>query len=180
MPVLSRLSGATGFKEILAAVKVNHLAFDLNAGVPVSPLFQADPAEPMLLPSLIQAVSHSVRRAQIAPLVIVGCVVSVVNDLWRLLSGHQKIGDAVRLVGNAPVCDQAVSLVVETPSNVSGFGLASADKPNQITRTRAVFQYFSNGFGYKVRSHVELPLSVVRGLGTAIPSAPILSRGISL
>jgi hypothetical protein len=105
----------------------------------------------------------------------------MVNHLWRLFSGHKKVSNAVRLVGNAPVCDQAVSLIVEATRNAPLFGPASTKKPYQIARIRTIFQDLTDGFGYKFRSHSDTSyVGLVRGLVVDATNAPILSRGICL
>ena len=174
--IFGRFSSATGFKEVFAAVQVHHLIVRLNAGIPVLAFLQGYATKSVFLPSLIGSVVRGVRWTKVAPFVVVSAVIAVINHLWRLLSGHQEIGDAMRLVKTALICNQAVSIAVEAARNASSFGFAPADKPNQITRIRTVLQDFTDRFGYKFRSHIVSPHGLVRGLVVSATSTPILSQ----
>lgn len=179
MPVLSRLSSATGFKEVRPAVKVHVLVSDPDAGVPAI-VGKAHSAKLFALLPHVHGIANRVRSAKVAPSVVARVVIYVIDNVWWLLSGHQKPSNAVSKVSSVFMAEPAVSKLCKATSDLSCLGLALADNPKKITRIRAILKDIFDGFGYKFRSHIALLCGLVRGLTVSAVSTPILSRGISL
>jgi hypothetical protein len=177
--IFGRFSSATGFKEVFAAVQVHSLIVRLNAGIPIPVFLQGYATNSVFLPSLIGSVVRGVRRAKVAPFVVASAVINMVNHFWRLLSGHKKVSNAVRKITFALPLYFYVPLIIWGSCYRSSLASALRKFPNKIARIWTVLQDFTDRFGYKFRSHVESPLSVVRGLVTAITSTPILTQRYS-
>ena len=179
MPILGRFSGAAGFKEIGAAVQVPPLSFAGNKCVPVSAFCKMNPAYSGFSIFSIGAVMYGARWANVAPLIVSGFVIPVINHPGRLLPGGQKISNAMSAVGNALMGHQPIAVFVKKSGLASRFrALCNVNLPNQITRIRTIFQHFTDRFGYKFHSHSDTSyVGLVRGLTAATVSAPILSRG---
>ena len=165
---------------------------DAIAGVDLSVCVIGDdvgvsaPALPLVIPSnttRLLSVSHvvaAIGRAKMFQSVIGGVMVKVVN-LWRLLVMGKEPRKAVTRVLSAFVPNAPISLAVKRASNVTSLDVSGrANKPSKHARFRVVRQDISDRFGYKFRSHVELPLSVVRGAVVGATVAPILTRELPL
>jgi hypothetical protein len=161
--ILSRLAATPSLKQVFAVIKVVGDAISLYTRLPVTIATKINAA----LESAVEFVLLRSDVTKIAPSVVGSISVDMVN-FNGLLSGHQKVSDTV---GKKPV-------VINRYLKVSSILNGSAFSP-KLARFGVIFEDFFNRVGYKFRSHVESPLSVVRGLVTAITSTPILTQRYS-
>jgi hypothetical protein len=161
--ILSRLAATPSLKQVFAVIEVVNNTLFFYARLPITIATKINAA----FKSAVQAVLGSSDVTKIAPSIVGPISVDMVN-LNGLLSGHQKVGDTVSKVNVASVAKSEIA-----PR------LFSSNTPEKISRFGIVNDLIADGFWYKFRSHVESPLSVVRGLVTAITSTPILTQRYS-
>ena len=181
MPVLSRLSSATGFKEVSSAVKRMNSFVDRDSRVKHSVSGAViNPKNPTFGFGKVQFVPSVIRWPNFRPPVVSMVMVSMINVCGRLLACHQKVGNTVGIVLPSLILKSSVPTSINAPSNFPNSAFMSRLNPNQITRIGTVFQDIFDGFGYKFRSHIVLPHGLVRGSVVTATDAPILSQEVFL
>jgi len=178
--ILSRLAATAGFKEVCAPIQMLPLAVTVNVGNPDIVLPVSRDANQRFF--AVHRIGLVRQVAQIVPFVVRPVCIFMVNKARRLLSGHQKPSDSVRGVGMPLVINRVVAVFFTKVARLaSGWAaLRYSSFPKKFARFGAVFNYITDRIGYKSRSHVESPLSVVRGLAAPTASTPTLSQGVLL
>ena len=172
-----RFTAAAGFKEVGAVIEPCLLGVAPNSCSPLAVL-PKDAAKGL---GSVGRVVLGVRDAKIRPAIIGRVGIFMIDHFGRLFAGHQEPRNTMALKNLTFVLDAPITFFASTASNAAdfcaavGFGL-----PNKIARFGAVINYITDRFGYKSRSHVESPLSVVRGLVAPTASTPTLSQGVVL
>jgi hypothetical protein len=178
--ILSRLAPTAGFKEVSPAVQSMNGFVDRDSRVKHSLPGAAINAKNFAFGlGKVQLVPSVIGRPNLRPSIISMVVMFVVNVSRGLFACHQKISNAMSVILLPAPLQGSVPASVDASSDLSNAAFVSRFDPNQITRIRTVLQDFTDRFWYKFRSHVESPLSVVRGLVAATTSTPILTQRYS-
>ena len=149
-----------------ALARVDAVASDIcspSASLPSNSSRRLLPVEAVLL---VRDVS------QVAKAVVHAVAVNVVNNI-RLFAVSKKPSKAMRHVTAPLVVDSEVSVAV-IDANRSDLTAASFCNSAYNPSFRVIGEVFYRRFWDTVESHIKPPFDVVRGLGTAIPSTPIL------
>jgi len=168
--ILSGLTATPCLKEIGAVVDV----FVAKLRRPES---FAVPANAVVSKS-VDGIAGCVNGSQVCNPVVGSIAVNVVEDFWRLLSVMQEPSNTVSKVGASVKAYSSVSPVERASNGTCSNTVASLTEPTQFTRIRAIAQHFTDVLWNNLCSHFVLPHNLVRGLGTAIPSYPIIPRSL--
>ena len=125
---------------------------------------------------LVKAIQHVIYVAQVGYSVVGSIVVDVVNNV-RLFAMNKIPSKPMGKVGNAAAPNDNVPKPPLCAGNGAYLGSVIVSNPSEQPRIGIVIKDIADRVWNNLWSHVESPLSVVRGLVTAITSAPILARG---
>ena len=149
-----------------ALARVDAVASDIcspSASLPSNPPRRLFPVEAVLF---VRDVS------QVAKAVVHAVAVNVVNNI-RLFAVSKKPSEAMRSITAPLVVDPQVS-VADVDANRPDLTAESFCNSAYNPSFRVIGEVFYRRFWDTVESHIKPPFDVVRGLGTAIPSTPIL------
>ena len=130
-------------------------------------------------PLLVEKVSAVINIAKIADPVVLPVSVDMINHV-RLLSAGDKPSNSVGKVKLPIVRKSYISGASSVSRLLSDLGLKSICLPRKISSAGVVMKDISYGVWNNLCSHVELPLSVVRGAVVGATVAPILTWEMSL
>lgn len=173
--ILGRLAPAPCLKEVGAAVDI----FSAKGCRPktFASVVAFCPAN-AVMPSLVEVASRRRYSAKVRNSVVCSVAVDVVNYLRRLFAVMHEPCKPMGKIDFSVATDFSVSLV-EGASNRPNFNaVGNLYTPANITRLRAIAQHLTNFLWNNQSIHFVPPYDLARGLGTAIPSTPIIPRPV--
>ena len=131
-------------------------------------------------PVLVKPIQHVIDVAKVGYSIISAVMVDVINDV-RLFAMHKEPSEAMSgktcAVKANPDVPKALGLGA---SHLANLGSMVVISPRKHARIGIVAKDIADRIRYKFCSHVELPLSVVRGAVVGATVAPILTWEMSL
>ena len=167
-PSLSRLTGTTGFKEVRPVIQALEGAIYADARSPVVSLPVYSGYAEAGSGFSIDCVLTFGDRSEVFNPVVARNTIDVVNYLWRFLVVKELPSNSMSKV------IRSINPYSQMTARVSIYSRLFRSGVSYISRFCVVLKDSVNGLWDNFCSHFKLPLDLVRGVGTAIPTTPII------